>query len=232
MTKYWSLRHSGVDRDERFGNLDDPHIIRHDRAHAHGEVDVVDSRHVAAAVDILTDLASLFSRQVHRALLALALLDLALTLVSALLALVLCVALLSLTLLGLALTLVSALLASVLRIALLSLILLGLALTLVPTLLALVLRIALLSLTLLGFARTVVLKLLVPCTASLALLGLALTLVPALFALVLRITLRLALTFPVSLRRLTGRAIPRRLVFLRLFRLSSAFRLSIVRRLS
>jgi hypothetical protein len=170
-----------VDRDERFGNLDDPHVIRHDRAHAHGEVGVVYSRHVVAAEDILADLGSLFRRQVDRALLAL----------------------------GLALTLVSALLVLVLRVALLSLALLGLALTLVPAFLALVLRIALLSLALLGFA---------------------LTLVPALFALVLRITVTLAL--PVALRRLTGRVIPRRLVFLRLLRLSGAFRLPVVRRLS
>src|SRR5262249_9576386 len=106
-----------VDRDERFGNLDDSHVVRHHRAHAHGEVGVVDSRHVAAAEDILTDLGSLFSRQVHRALLALALLGLALTLVPAFLALVLRVTLLSLTLLGLALTLVSAFLALVLRFA-------------------------------------------------------------------------------------------------------------------
>ncbi|HXA09540.1 MAG TPA: hypothetical protein VNW28_06125, partial [Chthoniobacterales bacterium] len=67
---------------------------------------------------------------------------------------------------------------------------------------------------------------------SLALLGFALMLVPALFALVLRITLTLVLTLPVALRRLTGRAIPRRLVFLRLLRLSGAFRLPVVRRLS
>jgi hypothetical protein len=46
----------------------------------------------------------------------------------------------------------------------------------------------------------------------LTLLGLALALVPALFALVLRVTLTLVLTFPVALRRLTGRTIPRRLV--------------------
>src|SRR5580704_16234421 len=86
-----------VDRDERFGNLHDPHVIGHDRAHAHGGVGVVDSRHVAAAEDILTDLGSLFRRQVHRALLALALLGLAL--IVAFLALVLRVALLSLALL-------------------------------------------------------------------------------------------------------------------------------------
>jgi len=110
-----------VDRDQRFGNLDDPHLVRHDRAHAHGEVDVVDSRHVAAAENILTDLGSLFRRQVYRGLLALALLGFALALVPAFLILVLGIALLSLALLSLALTLVPALLVLVLRIALLSL---------------------------------------------------------------------------------------------------------------
>jgi len=196
-----------VDRDERFGNLHDPHVIGHDRAHAHGEVGVVDSRHVAAAENILADLGSLFRRQVYRGLLAL--LGLALTLILAFLALVLRIALLSLALLGRALTLVPALLVLILRVALLSLALLRLALTLIAALLVLVLGIALLSLALLSLALTLVLTF--PVTILCALL---------------------VLTLPVALRRLTGRTVPRGLVFLGLLRLSGAFRLPVVWRLS
>jgi hypothetical protein len=110
-----------VDRDERLRNLDNPHLVRHDRADPQREIGIVDSRHIVAAEDVLTDLGSLFGRQVHGGLLALPLPGLALALVLAVLTLVLRIALLYLPLLSLASAPVLAVLALVLRVALLPL---------------------------------------------------------------------------------------------------------------